>query len=178
MNLFLIRHTQVDVETDICYGQTDVDVAATFSTESKKVANRITGIYFDKIYSSPLKRCRLLAENIFHEKEIIYNKKLMELNFGDWEMKTWDDIYFLPEGKVWMDNYHLFPTKNGESYPEMVKRIKEFYTELTREPKGNIAIITHAGVIRIFKSIIENKPIKELFSTFKPEYGSVLKLEV
>ena len=175
MNIYLIRHTKVDVEPDICYGQADVDVATTFLVESAKVAQSISGIDFDKVYSSPLKRCTKLAEYLLPERKIIFDKRLMELNFGDWEMLTWDDIYFTPEGKVWMDNYHLFSTKNGESYPKMVKRVAEFYTELIREPKENIVIIAHSGVIRILKSIIEKQPIEKLFTTFKPDFGRVLK---
>jgi alpha-ribazole phosphatase len=178
MNLYLIRHTKVAVESDICYGQTDVKPARSFQKEKEKVANQIKGIAFDKVYSSPLTRCKKLAETVLPDAEIVFDKRLVELNFGDWEMQTWDDIYFSPEGKVWMDNYQTFPTLNGESYPEMVKRIKLFYTELDTTQNTNVAIFTHAGVIRIFKSIIEDCPIEELFATFKPEYGSVLEFSV
>jgi alpha-ribazole phosphatase len=178
MNLYLIRHTKVAVDSEVCYGQTDVDVAGSFQVEQKKVTGFIEGVYFDKVYSSPLKRCRILAESVTSNTEIILDKRLMELNFGDWEMQTWDEIYFSPQGKVWMDNYWKFPTQNGESYPEMVKRISLFYNELDTATDTNVAIFTHAGVIRIFKSIIENRPIEELFATFNPGYGTVLKFVV
>ncbi len=177
MNLYLIRHTSVDVKPGVCYGQTDIDVASTFTIETKKVTAEIEKVNFEKVYCSPLQRCKKLAENVFPEKEIIFDKRLMELNFGDWEMLTWDDIYFTPEGKVWMDNYQTFSTLNGESYPEMVKRVSLFYSELILKEYNNVAIFTHAGVIRLLKSIIAKQPIEKLFATFKPEYGSVTKFE-
>ena len=178
MNLYLIRHTKVAVESDICYGQTDVKLARSFHKEKEKIVRRVKEITFDKVYSSPLTRCKKLVETVLPDAEIIFDERLKELNFGDWEMQTWDDIYFSPEGKVWMDNYQTFPTLNGESYPEMVKRVNSFFDDVILENAENIAIFTHSGVIRILKSIIENRPIEELFATFKPEYGSVFKFVV
>jgi alpha-ribazole phosphatase len=178
MNLYLIRHTKVTVKSDICYGQTDVKLARSFQKEKKKIASRVKEISFDKVYSSPLTRCKKLAEAVLSDVEIVFDERLMELNFGDWEMQTWDKIYASPEGKEWMDNYQKLPTRNGESYPEMVKRINSFFDDVVSENTEDIAIFTHAGVIRILKSIIENRTIEELFSTFKPEYGSVLKLVI
>jgi len=176
MKLFVIRHTSVAVESGICYGQADVHVAKTFESEKDITAEQIRNIHFDKYYSSPLSRCKILAENLFEKEHIIYDDRLKELNFGDWELKTWDDIYFDPEGKVWMDNYQTFPTLNGESYPEMVKRVASFFKELKIEKSENVAIVAHAGVIRILKSLVDNQSIEELFKTFNPEYGSVTLL--
>jgi alpha-ribazole phosphatase len=176
MNLYLIRHTKVDVQSGICYGQADVGVTATFQSEKEKVKSEISELSFDAIFCSPLKRCKVLAESIIQKEDIVFDERLKELNFGDWELKPWDEIYNSSKGKLWMDNYQTLPTLNGESYPEMVNRISEFYTELLSKKYKNVAIFAHAGVIRIFKSLLEKKSIDELFSTFKPEYGSVTVL--
>ena len=176
--LFLIRHTSVAVKAGICYGQSDVEVANSFEEEKKQVAAHIENIQFDKIYSSPLTRCKLIAESLFDKREIVFDERLKELNFGNWELKSWDDIYADPKGKVWMDNYQTLPTLNGESYPEMVKRISAFLEELKKEAQKSVVIVAHAGVIRIFKSLIENKSIAELFDSFKPAYGSVTEFEI
>ncbi len=178
MKLFLIRHTSVAVKGGICYGQSDVGVADSFEEEKKRVAAHIENIQFDEIYSSPLTRCKLLAEGLFEQKEIVFDERLKELNFGDWELKTWDDIYAEPKGKVWMDNFLTLPTLNGESYPEMVKRIALFFQELKKGKLESVVVVTHAGVIRIFKSLIENKSISESFESFKPAYGSVSEFEI
>lgn len=178
MNLYIIRHTKVAVESGICYGQSDVSVASTFLSEKEKVKDEIAGITFDAIFCSPLFRCKILAVNIFQKEEIVFDERLKELNFGEWELKAWDAIYNSPKGKVWMDNYQTLPTLNGESYPEMVERVLEFYSELVLKKYINIAIFTHAGVIRILKSSIERQPIDELFTSFKPVYGSIIKFEI
>lgn len=178
MKLVVIRHTSVAVLSGICYGQSDVAVADSFNQEKEKTAAKIQSLNFDAIYSSPLKRCKLLAEGLFEKEKIIFDERLKELNFGDWELQSWDDIYAEPKGKVWMDNYQTLPTLNGESYPEMVARIRVFFEELKSLNIENVAIVAHAGVIRIFKSIIDNQPIDELFKTFKAEYGSVTSFQI
>lgn len=178
MRVFAIRHTSVAVEPGICYGQSNVAVSYSFQKEKVKTSEQIQNIQFDKVYSSPLHRCKILAENLFEKEHIIYDDRLKELNFGDWELKTWDAIYSDPKGKIWMDNYPTLPTLNGESYPEMVKRVTEFLQEIKCSQFENIAIVAHAGVIRILKSCIEKQTIDVLFKTFKPKYGSVTEFEL
>ncbi|WP_163323303.1 alpha-ribazole phosphatase [Draconibacterium mangrovi] len=178
MKIYAIRHSSVNVKSGICYGQTDVDVAESFYDEQKRLLQEIKQESFDAVFSSPLLRCRKLAESLFPNKKIHFDPRLKELNFGDWEMLYWDEIYAQPEGKTWMDNYQTLPTKNGESYPKMVARVSACVNEIKKLNAGNIAIVAHAGVIRILKSVIENVPISQLFENFKPAYASVTVFEI
>ncbi|MFV0593607.1 MAG: alpha-ribazole phosphatase family protein [Draconibacterium sp.] len=173
MKLYAIRHTSVDVLPGICYGQSDVDVAETFHRERKAVKAELPGLHFNAIFSSPLQRCRKLAEYLFTDQNILFDKRIMELNFGDWELKSWNDIYNSSKGKTWMDNYQSLPTLNGEAYPQMLERIAMWLQELKDSDTRTAAVITHAGVIRILKHLIEGQPMDGLFTRFKPPYGSV-----
>ena len=58
MNVTLIRHTRVNVAPGMCYGRTDVDVAASFPEEAERVRTAISEQRFDAVWSSPLQRCR------------------------------------------------------------------------------------------------------------------------
>ena len=82
--IYLIRHTTPQVEKGVCYGFTDVEVASSFDDELKEVKRKLRGIQFSHLYSSPLNRCRQLAENL--DKNIIFDNRLKELNFGQMEM--------------------------------------------------------------------------------------------
>ncbi|WP_321346244.1 alpha-ribazole phosphatase [uncultured Draconibacterium sp.] len=178
MKIYVIRHTSVDVKPGICYGQTDVDVAVSFDEEQKSVSKELELLSFGAIWSSPLLRCKKLAESLFPNEKIHFDPRLKELNFGDWEMLPWDEIYAQPDGKIWMDNYQTLATKNGESYPEMVERVSAFVQEIEKLNADNIAVVAHAGVIRILKSVIEKVAISELFENFKPAYASVTVFEI
>lgn len=174
MTLTLIRHTAVEVSKDICYGFTDVDVASSF-TEQAERAKQGLNISFDKIYASPLQRCRKLAEYLFSQEDIIYDDRLKELNFGHWEMLTWNEIFNIPEGKKWMDNYDTIRCNGGESFNDQIQRIKEFYSEI-KHKKENVAIVCHAGTIRAFMCILHGITPKEAFAT-PVEYAQIITLD-
>ena len=175
MNLFLIRHTKVDVKPRVCYGQTDVDVAPTFNKEAQKVKDEIQDISFSKIFSSPLKRCQKLSEFLFND-EIIFDDRLIELNFGNWEMKEWDKITD-SEYHKWMNDYIKTPCLNGESFLDLHKRVNNFITDLKKENHENIAIVAHGGSIRSIILHITNKDLKDAFK-IDVNYGEVIKIEI
>lgn len=91
MKVILIRHTSVDVPKGVCYGQTDVPVAATFTEEAEMTKKALGDRTFDAVFSSPLTRARLLADYCGYPTPVTDNR-LMEMNMGDWEMKRYDDI--------------------------------------------------------------------------------------
>ena len=172
----LIRHTKVDVEPGICYGQSDVGLA-NFDKEKNKVADKIMNHSFKQVFSSPLLRCRKLAEYLFPDKEIIYDDKLKEQDFGDWEMKKWDDIHSSKEGKVWFSDYLKNPCPGGESYFQMIQRIRDFInSNQLKERKDNICIIVHGGVIRAFLSVLKNISPSKAFEDYQLDYGEVMFL--
>jgi alpha-ribazole phosphatase len=119
-----------------------------------------------------------LAEKTFPNRSVIIDKRLMELNFGDWELKSWDAIYSSIEGRTWMDNYQTNPTLGGESYLQMFERVSAFLEELKVKEISECVIFTHAGVVRILKSLIDDVLIGTLFETFKPAYGSITTFDL
>ena len=62
MKLYLIRHTSLQIVPGVCYGQSDIDVAASFSQELNLIKRALSSTQFDAIYTSPLQRCTKLAE--------------------------------------------------------------------------------------------------------------------
>lgn len=113
MKITLIRHTRVAVETGICYGWSDVGVAPSFETEASRVKENISNEQFDIVYSSPLSRCRKLAAFCgFHEP--ILDDRLKELNFGEWEMKKWDDLTD-PRLELWYKDWIHLPAEEGKA---------------------------------------------------------------
>jgi len=157
--IYLVRHTKVDISQGVCYGKSDVPVAPTFIEESQKILEKFKGITINTVYSSPMSRCTQLA-NIFTSNYIIDNR-LIELDFGDWEGKTWEEIYQTAYGKKWMNNYLELPTLRGETYQKLYDRVTSFIKEMDKI--NNCLIITHAGVMRAFMSYFKQIPIKETF---------------
>ena len=86
MIITAIRHTSVDVPSGICYGKTDVPLASTFRSELESIREKLTDDTFNAVFSSPLSRCTKLAKELFPERQIWIDQRLIELDFGIWEM--------------------------------------------------------------------------------------------
>lgn len=175
MKLTLIRHTRLQIASGVCYGQSDIDVAATFAEESKSTYAKLANMTFEAIYTSPLQRCEKLAHTL-DIGNVINDKRLMELDFGDWELQAWDaiprDIF-----DHWAHNYAHTAPPNGETFSQLQQRGIDFLNEILSNPSAeNIAIVTHGGMIRALLAHVLNMPLKGLFR-FNIDYGSITQLE-
>lgn len=173
MEIILIRHTTPKIAKGICYGQSDLDVTDTFLEEIKPILEKVpinnAGIIY---YSSRLLRCKKLAQKL--SKTVIYDDRLKELDFGDWELQNWDAIN-KKELDVWMTNFVNVPATNGESYIDLHKRTTEFLSEIAKQNHKKVVIVTHAGVIRSLHAFINKIPLEQSFD-LKLHYGEILNI--
>lgn len=176
MQITLVRHTSVACGPTICYGQTDVDVAESFFDEAEKVKQTIINLQPNCVYSSPLQRCTKLADYCGHNNPIA-DKRLMELNFGDWEGIPWAEITD-PHIEDWYADWINTRTTNGESFADQVERVRLFLDDLRATNVENVLIFTHAGVIRAIAIILGLVEINQAFSDYKVEYGEVQILTI
>ena len=149
MELILIRHTKVNVPKGTLYGVSDVALKSSFPEERQVVLQQLPD-RCDRIFSSPLSRCRKLAEYLGEEKgvEPIYNPLLKEMDFGDWEGKSFTE---LPEeeAKHWGNNWLTESVPNGESFPVLFDRAQQFHQKLIpAKSSETIAIVAHSGSLR------------------------------
>ncbi|OJU37136.1 MAG: alpha-ribazole phosphatase [Bacteroidales bacterium 45-6] len=176
MKLTLVRHTSVDCKPNVCYGQTDVDVAHSFPQEAEKVRLQLEGTAFDAVFSSPLQRCSKLAAYCGYP-QAINDKRLMELNFGDWEGIPWNEIND-PNLDRWYLDWINTPTTNGESFAEQVERVKNFLGGLKATTHDQVLAFTHAGVIRATAVALGLIDIDLSFSDYSVEYGDIKSFDL
>jgi alpha-ribazole phosphatase len=173
MEIILVRHTTPKIAKGICYGQSDIDVTDTFLEEIKPIIKDVSVNDTEIIYyCSPLKRCKKLAEKL--SNNIIFDDRLKELDFGDWELQNWDEIN-KKELDNWMSNFVKVPATNGESYLDLHARTTDFLLEIAKQKNKKVVIITHAGVIRSLYSLIKKTSLETSFD-LKLQYGQVLKI--
>lgn len=175
MQITFIRHTSVALAPGICYGHADIDVSATFYTEAQQVKLQLQNHTFDAVFSSPSIRCRKLAGFCGFENPVI-DRRLMELNFGDWELKAWNEITD-PQLDLWYNNWFYEKTTAGESFEQMVQRVNDFLIEIKQLSCSNILVFTHAGVLRSVDIICNKTALSEVFNK-QFRYGSQLKVHV
>ncbi|MFI3288688.1 MAG: histidine phosphatase family protein [Rikenellaceae bacterium] len=176
--VYLQRHTKPQIEPQICYGVSNISLHTDYREHHlPEVLRRIEHIKIDRIYSSPLKRCFTLACDIKREKavsNITIDNRLMELNFGEWEMVHWNDIYVSAEGKAWFDDFLHTPTLGGESFDDMVERVRSFLTNI-KDIDEDILVVTHSGVMRAALVITGVVPTEEVFGV-EINYGDLIEI--
>lgn len=147
--LYLIRHGITQGNLDGKYiGQTDLSLCP----EGKKQIEKLVAddIYpnVGKVYSSPLARCLETAEIIYPENKLMIIDELSEMNFGEFENKTDEQLRDLPD---YVEFLKGGTPPNGEKYADFQLRCIEGLDSIFRDMMhGDItraACVTHAGVI-------------------------------
>ncbi|MCS6822441.1 MAG: alpha-ribazole phosphatase [Microscillaceae bacterium] len=168
--IYLIRHTAPEVERNICYGQTDLALKPTFEQEAEAIKQVIPNHEQIPFWTSPLQRCYLLAQKL-NPNQITIDERLKEINFGDWEMKPWNEI---PERELmpWMGNFVNMRTPNGESYLDLNERALNCWNEIIKLPHETIGIVTHYGIIQSLLANLLHIPFEKAFR-LQLDYGNV-----
>lgn len=109
------------------------------------------------------------------EPRHIIDERLRELHFGEWEGQTWDALDNVAL-QIWMDDFVNVCIPGGESMLQMAERLRSFWNELVQTNQGKVAIVTHAGVIRILLAMHRGMDLTNIFD-IKVEYGAVFHIE-
>ena len=119
-------------------------------------ANLSTSNRYDLYFSSDLIRCITTANLLFPNNDLNLLSHLREMNFGQWEGKTYEDLKELLLYQRWLSDPLSYSPPGGESFEEFTQRVQKGWEKLTGEIlSGNnerCAIITHGGVIRYLLS--------------------------
>lgn len=163
----LMRHPPVQVPVGLCYGH--LDIALQNGWERYALISESFNIHY--IYTSPLSRCLKLAQKIAEKYQIPCqtDKRLMELDFGQWEGKKWDDI---PKELIdeWAENPWEWQIPGGETGRLLLNRVMEVWLEI-KAKKQNALIVSHGGPLRLLRQIALEKTV-ELLGPL-PDFGKV-----
>ena len=146
MPVILVRHTRPAVPEGVCYGVTDLGLASTFDDEAAAVLAALPPV--ERLVSSPLQRCRRLAERIGAARGIapVFDERLKEFDFGAWECVRWDDIPRSELDEWAADFFHARP-HGGESVRMLHERVGAAIADYRRSGAFHV-VVTHAGVIK------------------------------
>ncbi len=183
MQLTLVRHPQPEVAQGLCYGSTDL--AVTPEQLARALAALSASLAADAtIYSSPLRRCRDLAAALAIQRGAaapLIDPRLSEMDFGAWEMQSWDAI---PRGQIdaWAADLADYRPGGGETLLEMAARVSAFYADVQRQQRDTI-VICHAGTMRLLAACHTGLPLREtaLRAAQQPHaiaYGGTLILDL
>ena len=149
---FLIRHASCNGLGRTLWGRTPgICLNEKGKLQAQQLAERFSGITVQAIYSSPLERAVETAETLARQMklEVYKNPELNEIHFGDWTGKSFDE---LSSDELWRRfNSERAATRipGGESFLDVQNRaVTALYALYSQNSNGNVAIVSHADVIK------------------------------
>ena len=154
MTLFLlIRHALTDVTGKRLSGSLPgFHLSAEGREQAEQLAERLAPIRLTAIYSSPLERCVETAEAVAGGRELQIQRlpDLDEVGYGEWSGRS---LAQLARTSLWKRLQQApssvrFP--GGETLADVQGRTAAALEGIaSRSPRGVIAVVTHADVIRL-----------------------------
>lgn len=153
--LYLVRHGETDWNRENrCQGHIDTELNSEGILQAEAIAQRLAGESIDFIYSSALKRAYTTAQIINDQlsAKLIKNESLNEINFGEWEGLTLEEMKERSDYNYdhWRLTPHLATFPGEKSLKNVQDRAIEFVNEIIKKHNGkNILIVSHGGVLKL-----------------------------
>lgn len=149
MKIYLIRHAEsVYNAKKLFQGRRDCELSPKGIRDTVKKAS-VFPSDFDVVFCSPLKRARQTREILLPDAKVIYDERIAERSFGDWETTL------VTEDKLSLLDKRVTPP-NGESVDELESRIIDFINMLKKDYRDKkILVVTHGGVINAIHRLLK-----------------------
>ncbi len=148
----VIRHGMTEAnEKGIYIGKTDLPLSPKGAADLAAKMDEFVYPTVHRVYSSPLLRCTETADILFPCTEMCTVDDLRELDFGEFENKSIDELAKRKEYNEWLRGGKSARPPKGESLEELTARtykaLHEIITDMMNEGLTHSAMITHSGII-------------------------------
>ncbi len=150
--IHLIRHAKSEKYDEGRYiGHTDVSLSQTGKEELIRIRDEYGYPEVESVFTSPLKRCTETAALIYPEKSAIVIEDLSEMNFGEFEGKTAEELKSNEAFAGWLEGKNAPPF--GETSKAFGSRICSSFEKIVngmmKSGVFSASVITHGGVIGV-----------------------------
>jgi broad specificity phosphatase PhoE len=181
--IFFIRHAETDMAGTFC-GQSDPELNARGRVQLAGVVEELRAENPGLVYTSDLRRAHETGLAIAEAFGVSCNVRpaLREIDFGRWDGLRWKEIEEQDEAyaRDWLAKYPHLPSPGGEDFGDFERRVlaEVKFLELEAEIAGrNIAVVTHAGVLRTILCSLQGLPREDAWDRTKA-YCSVVRRTV
>jgi alpha-ribazole phosphatase len=180
MRLLLVRHPPPEVAPGLCYGSTDVPVTAAAIRRVHAALLKAGLPGARPVYASPLRRCADLARELAGDS-VHLDARLAEMDFGAWELRSWEAIGRSAVDAWNADLLHYRPG-GGESVLQVARRVAAFRDALHASGQSEALIVCHAGTMRLLAAMqggvpLEQAALKAASTPHRIAYGEMLLLK-
>ena len=168
LKIHLIRHGATDANYDGRYigCKTDLPLAPEGLNELRMLKDDIDYPEIERLYSSPMLRCRQTGAVLYPDFEPVTVEELKEYDFGSFENKTAAELESNPNFIPWTSG-RLSSPPGGEDNSEFIKRICVGFNKIVLDMiEGGLtesAVIMHGGAIMMLlgvSAVPRHKPVE------------------
>ena len=168
LKIHLIRHGATDANYDGRYigCKTDLPLAPEGLNELRMLKDDIDYPEIERLYSSPMLRCRQTGAVLYPDFEPVMVEELKEYDFGSFENKTAAELESNPNFIPWTSG-RLSAPPGGEDNSEFIKRIcvgfNKIVLDMIESGLTESAVIMHGGAIMMLlgvSAVPRNKPVE------------------
>ena len=168
LKIHLIRHGATDANYDRRYigCKTDLPLAPEGLNELRLLKDDIDYPEIERLYSSPMLRCRQTGAVLYPDFEPVTVEELKEYDFGSFENKTAAELESNPNFIPWTSG-RLSAPPGGEDNSEFIKRIcvgfNKIVLDMIESGLTESAVIMHGGAIMMLlgvSAVPRSKPIE------------------
>lgn len=171
----LIRHGITEGnKRKLFYGYSDIPLAEEGIEELNRLVEE--GIYpYDEnadFYTTGLKRTEQTFSIIYGNKDHSHIKNLKEINFGEYEMKSYQELKELEEYHTWAGDKsgHTAPP-GGESIIGFMERISRGFEELKNFHAEKVLSMRHSGKEALSVMVCHGGSISAILESLYPGNG-------
>lgn len=166
--VYFIRHAEAAGNIEGRFqGHYDSELTKSGYAQLDRLAERFRNVSFDKIYCSPLKRTRLTAEaaNRFHGAKIECDERIIEIDCGNWENKSFAELNEEYPGfrELFDDETYKFKADGGESAEQVYNRMIAAVTDIVSRNAGKtLVIVSHGMALRTYICSIKTHELSRI----------------
>lgn len=155
MKLFLVRHGQTTGNVaGLIYGQVDYPLTQKGRDQAAAIRPVLEKLQFDRVYSSDLSRAMETQQIALPGIEGIRTPLLREFDVGNLTNVSYADAearYSQQLEEARTNGYDWF---GGESYDEILARMRAFLDILEADPCENVIAFTHNGMLGFMLQLV------------------------
>jgi phosphoserine phosphatase len=179
--IYLVRHAETtwNLEGKV-QGSRDIQLSPNGLAQTEKTVAFLSTLPFDTIFTSPLARARAIAEPVGANLGIspIVVPELREIEFGDWEGHTWNEIgaMFPATLAAWELKSPEARPDGGESLADVGDRAKKVRSVLESNLGALVLVVAHGGFNRVLISVLLDLPLST-YDNFTQQNASISVFE-
>jgi broad specificity phosphatase PhoE len=176
--ILFVRHAETDMAGTFC-GHSDPEINARGHLQISELIDRLRLESIDVVYTSDLRRASATARAIAEAFGVGCHMRpaLREISFGTWEGLSWKEIEQRDAAyaRRWIAEHPMLAAPRGEAFKDFERRVLEEVGFLaTKAAEQNIAVVTHAGVLRTVLCSLDNCSQDEAWRQAKT-YGAIVR---